>query len=52
MFSGLSGHEHTVLSGWSFTFHRFCYNQGGVFLPDFFLANAVAGRGSSSPAGK
>ena len=41
MFSELSGHEHTVreqtvVSGWSFTFRRFCYNQGGVFLPDFF----------------
>ena len=41
MFSELSGHEQTVreqtvVSGWSFTFRRFCYNQGGVFLPDFF----------------
>ena len=47
MFSELSGHEQTVreqtvVSGWSFTFRRFCYNQGGVFLPDFFLADAVA----------
>ena len=47
MFSELSGHEQTVreqtvVSGWSFTFRRFCYNQGGFFLPDFFLADAVA----------
>jgi hypothetical protein len=29
----------TGLSGWSFTFQRFCYNQGGEFLPDFACSN-------------
>ena len=43
------------LSGWSFTFPGFCYNQGGVFLPDFLCASAMShaqtnqNTGASSP---